>query len=206
MAAVLVWLDLEMTGLDHRRHRIVEIATVITDDSLEVVATGPSLVIGASRADLDAMDPEVRKMHEATGLLDEIAASSITVAEAQERTLSFITEHVPEPGTVPLCGNSIGTDRRFLDQYMPALEQHLHYRVVDVSTIKELVKRWQPEVAQAWADLSRSRAGSTKHRALDDVLESIDELRYYRTEWLAGGSEHRLEATETGGDTESNAP
>ncbi|WP_419947215.1 oligoribonuclease [Candidatus Poriferisodalis sp.] len=189
MVAVLIWLDLEMTGLDHRRHRIVEIATVVTDDSLEIVATGPSLVIGATRADLDAMDAGVRQMHEATGLLDEIAASTITVAEAQERTLRFITEHVPEPGTVPLCGNSIGIDRRFLDQYMPALEQHLHYRVVDVSTIKELVKRWRPEVAQAWTDLSRSRAGSTKHRALDDVLESIDELRYYRDQgpFGAGG-------------------
>lgn len=206
MAAVLVWLDLEMTGLDHRRHRIVEIATVITDDSLEVVATGPSLVIGAPRADLDAMDPEVRKMHEATGLLDEIAASKVTVADAQERTLSFVTEHVPEPGTVPLCGNSIGTDRRFLDQYMPALEQHLHYRVIDVSTIKELVKRWQPEVAQAWADLSRSRAGSTKHRALDDVLESIDELRYYRTEWLQGDANKLIGGSAPDPDAESNAP
>ena len=199
MAAVLVWLDLEMTGLDHRRHRIVEIATVITDDSLEILATGPSLVIGATRADLDAMDAEVRTMHEATGLLDEITASQITVAEAQERTLRFITEHVGEPGTVPLCGNSIGTDRRFLDQYMPQLEQYLHYRVVDVSTVKELLKRWRPEVAQAWADLSRSRAGSVKHRALDDVLESIDELRFYRDEWLMGGSD-------TGTGTESNAP
>ncbi len=206
MAAVLVWLDLEMTGLDHRRHRIVEIATVITDDSLEIVATGPSLVIGASQADLDAMDAEVRKMHEATGLLDEIAASNITVADAQERTLSFITEHVPEPGTVPLCGNSIGTDRRFLDQYMPALEQHLHYRVIDVSTIKELLKRWQPEVAQAWADLSRSRAGTTKHRALDDVLESIDELRYYRTEWLRGDANKLVVGSAPEPDTESNAP
>lgn len=206
MAAVLVWLDLEMTGLDHRRHRIVEIATVITDDSLEVVATGPSLVIGASRADLDAMDAEVRKMHEATGLLDEITASKITVADAHARTLSFVTEHVPEPGTVPLCGNSIGTDRRFLDQYMPALEQHLHYRVVDVSTIKELVKRWQPEVAQAWADLSRSRAGSTKHRALDDVLESIDELRYYRDEWLQGDANTLIDGSAPDPGTESNAP
>ena len=204
MAAVLVWLDLEMTGLDHRRHRIVEIATVITDDSLEVVATGPSLVIGATQADLDAMDAEVRKMHEATGLLDEIAASEITVAEAQERTLRFIIEHVPEPGTVPLCGNSIGTDRRFLDQYMPALEQHLHYRVVDVSTIKELVKRWRPEIAQAWADLSRSRAGSTKHRALDDVLESIDELRYYRDEWLLSDAGNPIGGSEPGSVAESN--
>lgn len=184
MAAVMVWLDLEMTGLDHRRHRIVEIATVITDDALDVIATGPSLVIGASQADLDAMDAEVREMHEATGLLDEIAASKVTVAEAQQRTLAFVTEHVPEPRTVPLCGNSIGTDRRFLDQYMPALEQHLHYRVVDVSSIKELAKRWRPDVAAAWTGLAKTRAGITKHRALDDVLQSIDELRYYRDQWL----------------------
>ncbi|WP_420622148.1 oligoribonuclease [Candidatus Poriferisodalis sp.] len=206
---MLVWLDLEMTGLDHRRHRIVEIATVITDDELTVVATGPSLVIGASRADLEAMDPEVHKMHTATGLLDEIGASQITVAEAQERTLAFVTEHVPEPRTTPLCGNSIGTDRRFLDQYMPALEQHLHYRVIDVSSVKELAKRWRPEVAEAWADLSRSRAGTTKHRALDDVLESIDELRFYREQWLrsdvtepAAGS---VAGSVRGPDPESNA-
>ncbi len=185
MQPVMVWLDLEMTGLDHRRHRIVEIATVITDDALDVIATGPSLVIGASQADLDAMDPEVHTMHTNTGLLDEIGASQITVAEATERTLAFVTKHVPEPRTAPLCGNSIGTDRRFLDQYMPALEEHLHYRVVDVSSIKELAKRWRPDVAEAWAEQSRSRAGTTKHRALDDVLESINELRFYRERWLS---------------------
>lgn len=206
MAAVMVWLDLEMTGLDHRRHRIVEIATVITDDSLDVIATGPSLVIGASQADLDAMDPEVHTMHSTTGLLDEIGASQITVAQAQERTLAFVTEHVPEPRTAPLCGNSIGTDRRFLDQYMPALEEHLHYRVVDVSSIKELAKRWRPDVAAAWADLSRSRAGTTKHRALDDVLESIDELRFYRDQWLRPGATGPATDTAAESATESNAP
>ncbi len=153
MQPVMVWLDLEMTGLDHRRHRIVEIATVVTDDALDVIATG-------------------------------------------------LTEHVPEPRTAPLCGNSIGTDRRFLDQYMPALEEHLHYRVVDVSSIKELAKRWRPTIAAAWADLSRSRAGTTKHRALDDVLESIDELRFYRDQWLQPSATGP--AAET--DTESNAP
>ena len=205
MAAVMVWLDLEMTGLDHRRHRIVEIATVITDDSLDVIATGPSLVIGASQADLDAMDPEVHTMHSTTGLLDEIGASQITVAQAQERTLAFVTEHVPEPRTAPLCGNSIGTDRRFLDQYMPALEEHLHYRVVDVSSIKELAKRWRPDVAAAWADLSRSRAGTTKHRALDDVLESIDELRFYRDQWLRPGATGPATETAAESATESNA-
>ena len=206
MLPVMVWLDLEMTGLDHRRHRIVEIATVITDDALDVIATGPSLVIGASQADLDAMDPEVHTMHASTGLLDEIGTSQVTVAEAQERTLAFVTEHVPEPRTAPLCGNSIGTDRRFLDQYMPALEEHLHYRVVDVSSIKELAKRWRPDVAAAWADLSRSRAGTTKHRALDDVLESIDELRFYRDQWLQpSATGPTSEATAESG-TESNAP
>ncbi|WP_419921495.1 oligoribonuclease [Candidatus Poriferisodalis sp.] len=181
---MLVWLDLEMTGLDHRRHRIVEIATVITDDFLETVAVGPSIVIGASQADLDAMEPVVRKMHETTGLLDEIAQSHVTVSEAAEHTLAFVAEHVREPRTVPLCGNSIGTDRRFLDQYMPDLEQYLHYRVVDVSSIKELIKRWRPEIATAWVELCKTRTEATKHRALDDVLESIDELRYYRDHWL----------------------
>ena len=179
---------------------------MITDDALDVIATGPSLVIGASQADLDAMDPEVHTMHAGTGLLDEIGTSQVTVAEAQERTLAFVTEHVPEPRTAPLCGNSIGTDRRFLDQYMPALEEHLHYRVVDVSSIKELAKRWRPDVAAAWADLSRSRAGTTKHRALDDVLESIDELRFYRDQWLQpSAAGPTSEATAESG-TESNAP
>ena len=200
---MLVWLDLEMTGLDHRRHRIVEIATVITDDALDVVATGPSLVIGASQADLDAMDSEVRKMHTATGLLDEIAVSQVTVAEAQAQTLAFVADHVTEARTAPLCGNSIGMDRRFLDQYMPALEQYLHYRVIDVSTVKELAKRWRPEVAEAWAKLAKERKGTTKHRALDDIRQSISELRYYRDNWplavdSAGGRQLR-----TG--TESNA-
>ena len=180
---MLVWLDLEMTGLDHRRHRIVEIATVITDDALDIVATGPSLVIGASQTDLDAMDPEVHKMHTATGLLDEIAVSQITVADAQARTLAFVAEHVPEARTAPLCGNSIGMDRRFLDQYMPALEQYLHYRVIDVSTVKELAKRWRPEVAETWAKLAKERKGTTKHRALDDIRQSINELRHYRDNW-----------------------
>lgn len=156
---------------------------MITDDALDIVATGPSLVIGASRADLDAMDSEVRKMHTATGLLDEIAVSQMTVAEAQTRTLAFVAEHVPEARTAPLCGNSIGMDRRFLDQYMPALEQYLHYRVIDVSTVKELAKRWRPEVAEAWAELAKERKGTTKHRALDDIRQSINELRHYRDNW-----------------------
>ncbi len=206
MQPVMVWLDLEMTGLDHRRHRIVEIATVITDDALDVIATGPSLVIGASQADLDAMDPEVHTMHTKTGLLGEIRASQISVAEAAERTLAFVTEHIPKPRTAPLCGNSIGTDRRFLDQYMPALEEHLHYRVVDVSSIKELAKRWRPNVAEAWAEQSRSRAGTTKHRALDDVLQSIDELRFYRDQWLEPVATGAIADVADEPGAESNAP
>ena len=205
MHPVMVWLDLEMTGLDHRRHRIVEIATVITDDTLNVIATGPSLVIGATHADLDAMDPEVHKMHTATGLLDEIRTSQVTVAEAQERTLAFVTLHVPKPRTAPLCGNSIGMDRRFLDQYMPALEQHLHYRVVDVSTVKELAKRWQPAVAETWAKQAKQQTGTTKHRALDDILRSIDELRFYRDQWPLAVSAAAPAASAQSRPAESNA-
>ncbi len=188
MQPVMVWMDLEMTGLDHRRHRIVEIATVITDDALEVIATGPCMVIGAAQADLDAMEPVVREMHTKSGLLNEIQASQITVAEAAERTLEFVKTHVPEPHKVPLCGNTIGMDRRFLDQYMPELENYLHYRVIDVSTIKELAKRWLPELAEASSDAKKSRVASTKHRALDDVLESIEELRLYHEHWLTPGA------------------
>ena len=202
---MLVWLDLEMTGLDHRRHRIVEIATVVTDDALDLVATGPSLVIGAAQADLDAMDDEVREMHAATGLLSEIAVSQVTVAQAQARTLAFVASHVPQARTAPLCGNSIGMDRRFLDQYMPELEQYLHYRVIDVSTVKELAKRWRPEVAEAWAKRAKDRKGVTKHRALDDIRQSINELRYYRDRWPMavdlGGAGPPLRSS-----TESNAP
>lgn len=202
---MLVWLDLEMTGLDHRRHRIVEIATVVTDDVLDVVAVGPSIVIGASQADLDAMDPEVHKMHTATGLLDEIAVSQVNVAQAQERTLAFVTEHVGEPRTVPLCGNSIGTDRRFLDQYMPDLEQYLHYRVIDVSSVKELARRWRPEVAAAWTQQRHSRTETTKHRALDDILESINELRFYRDHWLTPPqAPDSTSNTDAASDRESN--
>ena len=205
MQPVMVWLDLEMTGLDHRRHRIVEIATVITDNALDEIATGPSLVIGASQADLDAMDSEVRKMHTATGLLDEIAVSQVTVAEAQTRTLAFVAEHVTEARSAPLCGNSIGMDRRFLDQYMPALEQYLHYRVIDVSTVKELAKRWRPEVAEAWAKRAKERKGATKHRALDDVRQSINELRFYRDNWPMAVDGGPAEPSKRS-PTESNAP
>jgi oligoribonuclease len=171
---MLVWMDLEMTGLDHTSDVIVEIATLITDDQLEIVAEGPDLVVHATDEQLAAMDPFVVDMHTRSGLLDQIKASTITLEEAGAATLAFIKEHVPEERTVPLCGNSIGTDRRFLDAYLPDIENWLHYRSIDVSSVKELVKRWYPAV-----DTSRPR-GQGSHRALDDIRESIREMAYYR--------------------------
>lgn len=167
-------MDLEMTGLDPERHAIVEIATVITDDQLEVVAEGPDLVIAAGADQLAAMDGVVRAMHTRSGLLAAIGQSNVSLEEAGRLTLEFIKKHVPDPGTVPLCGNSIGTDRRFLARWLPDVDRYLHYRCVDVSTVKELARRWYPEVV---AGLPK-KAGS--HRALEDILESVAELRYYR--------------------------
>jgi oligoribonuclease len=171
---VLVWMDLEMTGLDHTSDAIVEIATLITDDELEIIAEGPDLVIHATDDVLAQMDPFVIDMHTRSGLLDEIKGSDITLAAAGAATLEFIKLHVPEPMTVPLCGNSIGTDRRFLATYLPEIEEHLHYRSIDVSSVKELVKRWYPSV-----DAERPH-GHGSHRALDDIRESIREMAYYR--------------------------
>ena len=161
-----------MTGLDSSRHCIVEIATLVTDDDLEVLAEGPDLVIHASEAELEAMDPFVLTMHTKSGLLEAMAASTVTLAEAGAATLEFLKLHIPEPRSVPLCGNSIGTDRRFLAQYLPEIEDHLHYRSVDVSTVKELSRRWYPEV--------HAPGKATSHRALDDIRESLAELRFYR--------------------------
>jgi oligoribonuclease len=172
---VLVWMDLEMTGLDPRRHAIVEIATLITDDELEIVAEGPDLVVHQPPEVLAGMDDVVREMHVRSGLLPAIEASTITLQEAGERTLAFIREHVPDVRSVPLCGNSIGTDRRFLAVHLPEIEEHLHYRSVDVSTIKELARRWYPEALAG----APGKAGG--HRALDDIRESVRELRYWRS-------------------------
>ncbi len=171
---MLAWMDLEMTGLDPDRHVIVEIATVITDDQLEVLAEGPDLVISASAQELAAMDQVVRSMHTRSGLLTSIESSDITLEQAGRETLEFLRKHIPEPKTVPLCGNSIGTDRRFLARWLPEIDSHLHYRCIDVSTIKELARRWYPEALSG----SPKKAGA--HRALGDVLESVAELRYYR--------------------------
>jgi oligoribonuclease len=167
-------MDLEMTGLDHRRDVIVEIATLVTDDDLNVVAEGPDLVIHHDDAVLAAMDPFVVEMHTRSGLLEAIRTSNVTLADAGAQTLAFIRQHVPEPRSVPLCGNSIGTDRRFLAAYLPDIEEYLHYRSIDVSSVKELVKRWYPQV-----DAGRpNKMGS--HRALDDIRASVAELQYYR--------------------------
>ena len=174
MPVVLVWMDLEMTGLDPGHNVIVEIATLVTDDQLEILAEGPDLVVAAPPGALDLMDDVVRTMHKKSGLLAAIEASEITLDDAGAATLSFIREHVPEPRTVPLCGNSIGTDRRFLAAHLPAVEEYLHYRSVDVSTVKELARRWYPE---AYAKAPKKAGG---HRALDDIRESVSELRYYR--------------------------
>ncbi len=171
---MLVWMDLEMTGLDHTSDVIVEIATIITDDELQIVAEGPDLVIHQPDEVLARMDPFVVEMHTKSGLLDQIKASDVSLAAAGDATLAFIREHVPEPATVPLCGNSIGTDRRFLAAYLPDIENHLHYRSIDVSSVKELVKRWYPTI-----DADRPR-GHGSHRALDDIRESIKEMQYYR--------------------------
>ena len=163
-----------MTGLEADRHVIVEIATLVTDDNLVVVAEGPDLVVHATDEQLASMDEFVRDMHTGSGLLDQIVTSDLTLAEAGRQTFEFIQAYVPKARTVPLAGNSIGTDRRFLAAYLPEIEEYLHYRSVDVSTIKELASRWYPEVLAA----APPKAGG--HRALDDIRESVAELTYYR--------------------------
>jgi oligoribonuclease len=167
-------MDLEMTGLDPATDVIVEIATLVTDDALEIVAEGPDLVVHQPPTTLATMGEVVREMHTRSGLLPAIESSTISLAEAGDATLAFIRQHVPVARTVPLCGNSIGTDRRFLAAYLPEIENYLHYRSVDVSTIKELARRWAPEV------VDRAPRKETTHRALDDIRESVAELRWYR--------------------------
>lgn len=195
---MLVWMDLEMTGLDHTRDVIVEIATLVTDDELNVVAEGPDLVVHQPDAVLAAMDPVVVEMHTKSGLLDAIKASTLSLADAGAATLAFIREHVPEPASVPLCGNSIGTDRRFLAAYLPEIETYLHYRSIDVSSIKELVKRWYPDI-----NGSRPHKPGT-HRALDDIRESVAELRFYRERVFRPADAVR--AGETGVTGETGGP
>ena len=185
---MLVWLDLEMTGLDPARHTIVEIATLVTDDDLAIVAEGPDLVVHQPPEALAEMDDVVRAMHERSGLVDDIVASTVTLEEAGRATLAFIKSHVPEVRAAPLCGNSIGTDRRFLAAYLPDIENHLHYRSIDVSTVKELCRRWYPAAFAA----APEKAGA--HRALGDIKESVAELRYYRSAIFSSGGASTVSA------------
>jgi oligoribonuclease len=171
---MLAWIDLEMTGLDPALHTIVEIAVLITDDDLHITDEGPDLVVHASPEQLAGMDEFVTAMHTRSGLLPDIVASTLTLEEAGARTLEFLKLHIPEARTVPLAGNSIGTDRRFLATQLPEVEDYLHYRSVDVSTIKELCRRWYPDIYKGAPEKKRG------HRALQDIRESVDELAYYR--------------------------
>lgn len=172
---VLIWMDLEMTGLDPERHAIVEIAALATNWELEPLDEGIDLVVHQSEETLAQMDDFVRQMHARSGLTDEIRASTLELKKAGAQVLEYIKAHVPTPRTVPLCGNSIGMDRRFLARYLPEIEDHLHYRSIDVSSIKELCRRWYPEPFKDRPDKSEG------HRALSDVHASISELTYYRT-------------------------
>ena len=172
----LVWIDLEMTGLDPLRDHVIEIATIVTDSELEVVAEGPVIAIQQPESVLMGLDEWNRTTHGASGLLDRVRASRFGAAEAEANTLAFLVEHV-EAGASPMCGNSICQDRRFLAREMPALERFFHYRNLDVSTVKELARRWAPGV------LAGVQKAST-HAALDDVRESIEELRHYRREFF----------------------
>ncbi|MGY1833105.1 oligoribonuclease [Geodermatophilus sp. SYSU D01180] len=170
----LVWIDCEMTGLDLTRDKLIEVAVVVTDSELRVLDPGLDLVISADDADLDDMADVVTEMHAKSGLTDAVRASTLTVAEAEQQLLAYVKRWVPDRRTAPLCGNSIGTDRGFLARDMPELDDHLHYRMVDVSSIKELARRWFPRVY--FAQPPKGLA----HRALADIVESIRELAYYR--------------------------
>jgi oligoribonuclease len=168
----MVWVDCEMTGLDPSRHVILEIATIITDFDLNVVARGPELAIRQTAAKMRAMDPWPRRTHTASGLLDRVAAEGVPLAEAEAQTLRFVRKHC-YANTAPLCGNSVWQDKRFLSRYMPAFHDFLHYRIVDVSTVKQLVSHWCP-------DRKFSTPKTETHRALADIEESIAELAAYK--------------------------
>lgn len=172
----MIWLDMEMTGLDPEKERIIEVAIVITEADLTFVAEGPVLVIHQSDELLEAMDKWNQSTHSKSGLIDKVKASTLTEEQAENILLDFLKQHVPE-GKSPMCGNTIGQDRRFMVKYMPRLEAYFHYRNVDVSTLKELSLRWKPEVY-------RSFVKHSKHEALADIYESIDELKHYREHFI----------------------
>ncbi|MDT4891637.1 MAG: oligoribonuclease [Pseudonocardiales bacterium] len=170
----LVWIDCEMTGLDLRRDALVEVAVLVTDGDLVTLDEGLDIVVHAADEVLDTMIPLVRDMHASSGLTEQVRTSTITLGEAETAVLDYIKKHVPEPRSTPLCGNSIATDRGFIARDMPALDEYLHYRMIDVSSIKELAKRWYPRVYQS------QPAKGLAHRALADIRESVQELAYYR--------------------------
>ncbi|XP_068244798.1 probable oligoribonuclease [Palaemon carinicauda] len=170
----LVWIDLEMTGLDVEKETIMEAAVLITDSELTVVAEGPNIVLKVEDSLLDNMNDWCKEHHGKSGLTDKCRSSKISLAAAEDQLLQFVAQHT-EKGKAPLAGNSVHADKRFLDKYMPKLMKHLHYRIVDVSTVKELCRRWYPE------DFTNAPAKKLSHRALDDIKESIEELRYYRS-------------------------
>lgn len=172
----LIWIDMEMTGLNPEKERIIEIATVVTDSDLNILAEGPVLAVHQSDELLQGMDSWNTRQHNSSGLVARVKESTVTEAEAEALTLEFLRQYVPE-GKSPMCGNSVHQDRRFLWRYMPKLESFFHYRLLDVSTLKELALRWAPRV---YAGLEKE----SKHLAIDDVRESIDELKYYRKELL----------------------
>lgn len=172
----LIWIDLEMTGLDPNQDRIIEIATIVTDSDLNILSEGPVIAIYQPDSQLNKMDEWNQTTHSKTGLIDRVKASAITVHQAEQLTLDFLKNWVPA-NCSPICGNTIGQDRRFLFNEMPELERYFHYRYLDVSTIKELARRWKPEIL---VDLTKK----STHQALDDIRDSIDELRYYRTHFF----------------------
>ncbi|BCJ58224.1 oligoribonuclease [Micromonospora endophytica] len=174
MADLLVWIDCEMTGLDLGSDKLIEVAALVTDPDLNVLGEGVDVVIHADDAALDAMPEIVRTMHAKSGLTEEVRRSVVTLAEAEDLVLDYITQHVKDPRTAPLCGNSIATDRGFIARDMTRLDAHLHYRMIDVSSIKELCRRWYPRVY-----FGQPQKGLA-HRALADIRESIRELEYYR--------------------------
>ncbi|MEV1142678.1 oligoribonuclease [Micromonospora sp. NPDC049799] len=174
VADLLVWIDCEMTGLDLGRDKLIEVAALVTDPDLNVLGEGVDVVIHADEAALDAMPEIVRTMHAKSGLTEEVRRSTVTLAEAEDLVMEYVTSHVKDPRTAPLCGNSIATDRGFITRDMPRLDAHLHYRMIDVSSIKELCRRWYPRVY-----FGQPQKGLA-HRALADVRESIRELEYYR--------------------------
>ncbi len=170
----LVWIDCEMTGLDLGSDLLIEVAALVTDSELNVLGDGIDIVIGATAEQLERMPDVVREMHASSGLTDQVLASTVTLAEAEQQVLTFLRQFI-EPGKAPLCGNSIGTDRSFLARDMTELDGFLHYRMVDVSSVKELARRWYP---RAYFNSPKKAGG---HRALADILESVKELRYYRS-------------------------